>query len=212
MNTPEYSQVMIPGLLSCCYTPLPTPERWESHTLGGQRRGVEGLQPLSAALSRCHLLLDSDLLLMPETSRAWNAFLRGGLPIRNSFEDMTPNTPHAWAHIAHRGAGKYLPSEAPVYPWGAVTSGWTPFNIYPCGFHRSAAQARQTLLIKTGACFKEAHSGHQSALGGQRSQVQVASRKLERDMGFFYSSARPPLFPPTSNPHCQIQVAHLWPH
>lgn len=94
---------------------------------------------------------------------------------------MTPNTP--WSPTgpccAGRGPGKYLPSKAPVYPWGAVTSGWTPFNIYPCGFHRSAAQARQTLLIKTGACFKEPHSGRQSALAGQKSLGHVAAGKPE---------------------------------
>lgn len=84
-----------------------------------------------------------------------------------------------WLHCAGRGPGKYLPSKAPVYPSGTVTSGWTPFNIYPLGFHRSAVQARQTLLIKTRACFKGPHSGHQSALVGQKSPGHVAAMKPE---------------------------------
>lgn len=112
---------------------------------------------------------------------------------------MTPNTP-SFQHdhtVQVGGPGKYLPSKAPVYPSGAVTSGWTPFNIYPCGFHRSAVQARQTLLIKTGACFKGPHSSRQSAFAGQKSQGHVAAGKPETGALFDFTFS-PPLFPPTT--------------
>lgn len=100
---------------------------------------------------------------------------------------MTLNTPHlpVHNHTVQVGAlANICPPKAPVYPSSAVTSGWTPFNIYPCGFHRSAAQARQTLLIKTGACFKGPHSGRQSALARQKSPGHVAAGKPELDALF----------------------------
>lgn len=161
---------------------------WEmeiSHSRGPVR-GHRGAAGIGSLRYHWRLLLDANLLLIPQLSRGLEY-----IPIRLDFNHQylgRHDTKHPllqiYRHRAGRGSGKYLPSEAPVYPPGAVTSGWTPFNIYPCGFHRSATQARQTLLIKTGACFKGPHSGRQSALAGQKSPGHVAAGKPEMDVLF----------------------------
>lgn len=154
-----------------------------SHSRGGGAVGGHwGAAGIGSLWYHWRLSLDTNLLLIPQLFKGLEF-----IPIRLRFYSrspqktwhQTPPPPPTGPCCAGRGPGKYLPSKAPVYPSGAVTSGWTPFNIYPRGFHRSAAQARQTLLIKTGACFKEPLSGRQSALAGQKSPDHVAAGKPE---------------------------------
>lgn len=157
-----------------------------SHS-GGAAGGHRGAAGIGSLWYHWRLSLDTNLLLIPQLLKGLEF-----IPIRARFYSrypqktwhQTPPTSPTGPCCAGRGPGKYLPSKAPVYPSGAVTSGWTPFNIYPSGFHRSAAQARQPLLIKTGACFKEPHSGRQSALVGQKSPGHVAAGKPELDALF----------------------------
>lgn len=166
---------------------------WEmeiSHSRGPVRghRGAAGIGSLSY---RWRLSLDANLLLIPQLS--WGV---GGVGIHSNkvglqspmpwktWHQTQPPPPDIKTPLQVEALANICPPKAPVYPPGAVTSGWTPFNIYPRGFHRSAIQARQTLLIKTGACFKGPHSGRQSALAGQRSPGHVATAKPEMDVLF----------------------------
>lgn len=167
-------------------SPLPTPEMVISHSRGPVRGHWRAAGSVSL---RYYLRPLAGRQFAPHSTTLEGLEF---LPIRVGFNSQylrRHDTKHLllpiWPHCAGRGSGKYLPSKAPVYPTGAVTSRWTPFNIYPCGFHRSAAQARQTLLIKTGACFKGPHSGHQSALAGQKSLGHVAAGKPEKKALFW---------------------------
>lgn len=180
LNTSEYSQVGF-----CCSTPCQHLRDGNLTLQGGQSEGTEGPQ----AVDRLGITGASHWTPICSSFHSFEGL--EFIPIRVGFNSQylrRHDTEHPFLqicpHRAGRGPGKYLPSKAPVYPSGAVTSGWTPFNIYPCGFHRSAAQARQTLLIKTGACFKGPHSGRQSALAGQKSPGHVAAEKPEMDALF----------------------------